>query len=72
MEDRKLNELKDEALDAVTGGAYYKYNEETKQWDVFDKDGKKVSSVDDMTQARRMALFMSQEETPPTARYKRG
>lgn len=38
MKDKKLYELSDEALDAVTGGsAYYQMNEETGQYDVIDK-----------------------------------
>ena len=39
MKDRKLYELNDEALDAVTGGngACYQMNEQTGQYDVIDR-----------------------------------
>ncbi len=54
MEDKKLNELNDEALDAVTGGASYQWNEETKEYDVFDMNGKKIFSIADERIAKRM------------------
>ncbi len=62
MEEKKLNELKDEALDAVTGGAYFEYNMQTKQWDVFDKDGKKVSTHISKVHAERAARSLSEME----------
>ena len=54
MEDKKLNELNDEALDAVTGGASYQWNEETKEYDIFDMNGKKIFSIADERIAKRM------------------
>ncbi len=59
MEEKKLNELSDEALDAVTGGAGYKFNEETGQYDVFDKDGKRVASFSDIPLAENMAKTLT-------------
>ena len=42
MEEKKLNALPDEALDEVAGGAGYRFNEETNQWEVYNKRGKVV------------------------------
>ena len=39
MEEKKTHELTDEALDAVTGGAYCRYNEATGQYDVSKGNG---------------------------------
>ena len=39
MEEKKLNALPDEALDAVAGGAGYRYNEKTGKYDVYTKTG---------------------------------
>ena len=59
MEEKKLNELSDEALDAVTGGAGYKFNEETGQYDVFDEDGKRVASFSDIPAAEKLAKTLT-------------
>ena len=45
MEEKKISELNEEALEAITGGAYYELNESTHDYDIFTKDGQKVTSV---------------------------
>ncbi len=62
MEDRKINELKDEALDSVTGGAYWKYNEETGKYDVFLQDGTWKASYSDRDLANHAAASLSLAE----------
>ena len=59
MEDRKLNALPDEALDAVTGGAYYELNKTTHDYDVFTKDGEKVASLPIKIMAEELAKRMT-------------
>ena len=63
MEDKKLNELNDEALDIVTGGASYQWNEKTGKFEVFDKDGKKIFSLTDEDGAKRVAASLSVSES---------
>ena len=63
MEEKKLNALNDEALNEVTGGATYRYNEETGEFDVLDKDGKKFGSYADEKTARGIAASLTCRET---------
>ena len=51
MEEKKFNELSDEALDAVTGGAYVKENPETGKYDVYSYDGEYIDSYDNKDDA---------------------
>ena len=59
MEDKKLNALPDEALEDVTGGAGYRYNEKTGKYDVYTKNGKLVKSFDRKKDALDAALDLS-------------
>ena len=62
MEEKKTNELTDKALDAVTGGASYRKNEETGLYDVFDKSKKLVQSYASERDASRAAADLSIKE----------
>ena len=64
MEDKKLNELTDEALDAVTGGAFYQYNEETKKYDVMSRTKEHIASCDTEGEARILAMSYTNAEAP--------
>ena len=64
MEDKKFNELTDEALDSVTGGAFYQYNEETKKYDVMSRTKEYIASCDTEGEARKMTMQYTQTETP--------
>lgn len=63
MEEKKLNELDDEALDTVTGGATYQYNCETGNYDVVDKNGNKLYSFGDEGIAKHGADRVSRAES---------
>ena len=54
MEDNKRNELSDEALEAVDGGAAIMYNDETGKFDVFRGDGSRADSVDTRKEAEEL------------------
>ena len=62
MEDKKLNELNDEALDNITGGAYYQYCMKTDLYDVFTKDGVYVSSTALEEAAKELANALTDAE----------
>lgn len=51
MEDKKPDELNDEALDKVAGGAEYKYDVLTKKWYVYRKNGRMHLSCDRESEA---------------------
>ena len=68
MEEKRINELSDEALDTVTGGASYRWNEETGEYDVSDKNGKKVASCADEKKARAIAASLTLKETHRVSR----
>ena len=53
MKEKRINELSDEALDEVTGGATYHYNEGTGKYDVISKNKKYVASYDTEEEARK-------------------
>lgn len=78
MEEKKTHELTDEALDAVTGGAYCRYNEATGQYDVFKRSGEYVTSCRTETEALGMAASYTNAESPkfnlydPSSAYNRG
>ena len=61
MEEKQIPELSEEALDAVTGGAYYKRNEETGLFDVFDKDGELLISVANQFMADNVIQIATQK-----------
>ncbi len=66
-ENKKNNpeaELNDEALDAVTGGAFYQYNEETKKYDVISRKKEHITSCDTEEEARIMAMSYTNAEAP--------
>lgn len=62
MEEKKTNELTDEALDAVTGGASWMYNEETGQYDVFNRNGECVASCSTRMEAVGIADSYTQAD----------
>ena len=66
MEDKKLNELNDEALDAVVGGAFVKYNEETGKYDVYRGNSGGINSFylsyDTEKAAKEAAIRLSKTE----------
>lgn len=51
MIEKKINELSDEALDAVTGGAEVRENPETGMFDLYSASGEYVTSYDDKKSA---------------------
>ena len=51
--------LSDEMLDDVAGGAYYEYNEATKMYDVFLKDGYRIDTFGREVEASGVAEFYS-------------
>ena len=55
MEDRKLNELNDETLDSVTGGAFAAKNWNTGKYDVFSAKKQYIASYDTEDEAKREA-----------------
>ena len=56
---QETSPLPDEALDAVTGGAGYRFNEETGEYDVYTRSGTKVGSFDWKKDAQDAALDLS-------------
>ena len=64
MEEKKPIELNDEALDQVTGGAFYQYNEETKKYDVISRKKEHIASCDTEGEARIMAMSYTNAEAP--------
>ena len=66
MEEKKLNELNDEALDTVTGGgtAEAKFNEQTGKWDVIYQ-GACVASYDTQVEAYHHFIGKSTQTPPP-------
>ena len=65
MEDKKRNELSDEALDAVTGGAFYRLNTETGKYDVISCDKKYIATYDTEADARKAAWEYTKTEPLP-------
>ena len=65
MNENRINELSDEMLDKVTGGADCRFNKQTGRWDVYASDGRLIAA--DLTEraAKRMTEFISgvEEET---------
>ncbi len=64
MEEQKNNELTDESLDTVTGGAHYEWNEGTGKYDVYAADGKKIVSCSTQLEASKFTLMMNTTERP--------
>ena len=62
MEDKKLNELTDKALNAVTGGASYLWNMKTKLYDVFDRQGNLVESFAEENDALFATDYLTADE----------
>ena len=79
MEEKNTNELTDEMLDAVTGGAFSQYNEETGNYDVIGRNRECLASCQTEEEARLMAVRYSQADPPvrgfhfvdPSSAYKR-
>ena len=70
MEEKKLNELNDETLDAVTGGASFDYNAQTGEYIVRDKDGNEIYRTHDEKIARWETLKQSwHEDSSKTAKF---
>ena len=62
MEEKKLNELNDEALDVVTGGATFEKDKDSGWYIVRDADGKEVQRFSHYNSAKRLAEHLSEEE----------
>ena len=62
MEDKKLHELSDEALDCATGGASYRFNEQTRMFDVFRENSDLYWSFDTEEQAALKAQALTNLE----------
>ncbi len=62
MEEQKNSEMTDEALDTVSGGAYYKLNEDTGFYDVYLADGTKYGSVTSKDTAFHIATSLTMKE----------
>ncbi len=62
MEEKKTNELPDEALDAVAGGATCKYDPVTKRWLVYRQDGSFYAEYIDGNVAKSAAWNLSVKE----------
>ena len=69
MEEKKLNALSDEALDSVTGGAGYRFNDETNQWEVYNKRGQVVETFARERDASRTAADLSIDERYGSGRF---
>ena len=64
MEHKKLNELNDEALDAVAGGVKVVYNEGTRQYEVYGgkNEEKKLGAFASEKEAQKVAMIVSTTE----------
>ncbi len=62
MEEKDLNSLPDEALDAVTGGASYIFNEDTGMYDVYRKNGDLFGSYAKKDQAEDNVRILNIDE----------
>ncbi len=62
MDDKKLHELSDEALDCATGGASYRFNEQTRMFDVFRENSDLYWSFDTEEQAALKAQALTNVE----------
>ena len=63
MEDRKVNELIDEALSDVAGGASWEYDSANRIYIVYDKTGKEVYRFENKLMAMRSAHSLTEKES---------
>ena len=68
MEEKKLKELSDEALDQATGGASYRFNEQTRMYDVYRGNEELYWSFDSEEQAAQNAQALTNVEGARKAR----
>ena len=62
MEEKKINELTDEALDAITGGATYEYDSSRLVFWVYDAKNNKVNWFATEDEAKNKAAELTRLE----------